>query len=1482
MESNNAPAEPSGPVAENRKPRRSRPPKSAQRVERVGDNPRREDAVKRAEEGAPPSSQARLVPSSVTRKTDRTSHKLNPAANEFKPSADSVLPTGGAQPATPADAQPENRARKPRSRPRKAPHDALVATRTVVLQGKEGGEIVAKVPRPRRNEHKAPPNQPSGTALLQEEELIELSCPICTESVSYFAVGRCNHHVCSLCAVRMRVKSKDTHCAICKENLDVMVIYHAHPATHSGSTPGQIVDESQFLRPFNSFGLTAADCDVDNGNIPGVQVDHLGGFLFVDCTKHYNEIETLRAMVCPFKQCKTRFPTIQTLQKHLKEQHKDSQLCTLCVENRPLFVSEHTVMNPKQLLCHFKGEEFVEAHGQHHRAPASENVHTKGHPQCEFCTERFFDNAALYYHMQRQYFTCHLCPRQHMFRYYIDAAALREHHHRDHIVCSICAASPQLYDSDVAIAFRDAREYSDHMRHVHNAHVSSAAGGASQNKTSFRLGASSTYQSNNPSAVRRDKHGRPRVTVVDLDMGTANPYRTESDANTSNNNRATVVSRPADAVAAMIPAHMRIAGRVTGAGRFAPLDSQDLLMQAAAEEYAKAAEKEARGQKKSLRLSQDQAFPALSASVSAPVAALPKNRVWSSKVGGSQSQFGEGEAVSGNESSSVNDTSPLPARPVTATAELHPMSLLHSSKQQAKDAQRRKDAEAAEKAHQEKLRLEDKRIERNLNLASALLGGANSTKNAAVTLTAADVGATLKNRSYVSSITSPLQGLGWSESELMRPIYPPVLVNWARLHLTELLKIEKKIYTLMTDAAMNSVQLKPMARGMRTVVHQLSRMYLLNSYEYDPEPNRYVSLVKQVDSYLPSCVLSRAAALPVNTLPGENGTEVPDLPIVYLALSSESYSAGLVNTNSSVSSAGKKAPSQGVTGAASTAEPVRIAFTVAEIVSRIKDLLESPELWRAWYQYSLEVGAPAGPAPLAVPELMMDEFGEYHEVPLPPPPPPGFGSSPAIKPRALSELPVPRIESLVSAGASTFGLRFVDRASAQIAVHFFKFCVNLHYSSNGSNTKMSSRVQHGPIALDAAQLSPKLQQQLTVLSVFTLHAAFVTCSVTDLVYAIPSSDKSSPAVTSNKPAGAEVQAATLDRRHYTSSTAEEPWMTVSKAAPKSAPIAATAPAQKGAPVTADGWQFQAVKTRRYDANDPVVNQAVPSHSMLVQDNWEDFDQLATDFNQKASAEEAPVDAERAEEWESFLTEKRVKAEQSGVARYQPKRSETAASAALTPAAMNTSPPAAKYVPPSARTRSQGDAGASAGAGADNTYGGAVGDVEEESNEEVLAEVAEVAGVAEPCLEDEEYDLCADVAEPPAATADPALVYPTDYLDSEEAFEEYLRQMQLQHEQGAPAGPTAGSSRAARPAREVTAQPYNAALTHVGLASGRGYSNAPSTAMAVVAVPIEDGESDDDGAEATREVLRRQMQREQERGHYNKFGVLDEEDADNDA
>jgi len=35
----------------------------------------------------------------------------------------------------------------------------------------------------------------------------------------------------------------------------------------------------------------------------------------------------------------------------------------------------------------------------------------KGHPLCEFCSERFYDDNALWSHLRKQHFTCHICEK---------------------------------------------------------------------------------------------------------------------------------------------------------------------------------------------------------------------------------------------------------------------------------------------------------------------------------------------------------------------------------------------------------------------------------------------------------------------------------------------------------------------------------------------------------------------------------------------------------------------------------------------------------------------------------------------------------------------------------------------------------------------------------------------------------------------------------------------------------------------------------------------------------------------------------------------------------------------------------------------------------------------------------------------------------------------------------------------------------------
>ncbi|CAN0468086.1 unnamed protein product, partial [Ectocarpus sp. 8 AP-2014] len=76
--------------------------------------------------------------------------------------------------------------------------------------------------------------------------------------------------------------------------------------------------------------------------------------------------------------------------EHMKGFHQRF-FCQLCLEGRPLFLSEQEVFTASGLRKH---EARVEG----------------GHPLCRFCNKRrFFDNTALYDHMTGTHINCHLC-----------------------------------------------------------------------------------------------------------------------------------------------------------------------------------------------------------------------------------------------------------------------------------------------------------------------------------------------------------------------------------------------------------------------------------------------------------------------------------------------------------------------------------------------------------------------------------------------------------------------------------------------------------------------------------------------------------------------------------------------------------------------------------------------------------------------------------------------------------------------------------------------------------------------------------------------------------------------------------------------------------------------------------------------------------------------------------------------------------------
>jgi len=62
-----------------------------------------------------------------------------------------------------------------------------------------------------------------------EKEAHDLThCFICTELISWFAVGECDHRVCHICSVRLRALYKTKACALCKVSLFFFSISSCH------------------------------------------------------------------------------------------------------------------------------------------------------------------------------------------------------------------------------------------------------------------------------------------------------------------------------------------------------------------------------------------------------------------------------------------------------------------------------------------------------------------------------------------------------------------------------------------------------------------------------------------------------------------------------------------------------------------------------------------------------------------------------------------------------------------------------------------------------------------------------------------------------------------------------------------------------------------------------------------------------------------------------------------------------------------------------------------------------------------------------------------------------------------------------------------------------------------------------------------------------------------------------------------------------
>lgn len=670
-----------------------------------------------------------------------------------------------------------------------------------------------------------------------------MSCIICAdENVKFAATGSCDHPICSLCSMRIRVKNLDTSCPLCKQVMEVVVVF-----------PTELKGEQSFA----SFGIWGIETLA-----PGLDVDHRAGMVYADCKNHFREMDKIRSIVCPLKKCNMRFPSQDNLLKHLTAAHSGQNLCTLCLKNRPLFIPEHQLMTTGELKKHMSAPPGA--------LTGAGGDKTAGHPLCLFCDQHFFDSHALYIHMKQEHQSCHLCPASYQFRFYPSVDELRTHLQREHFVCNICEKAnangndgPGIFGS----SFRTHGDYSAHLLSFHGVRNSSMTLG-------FRVEYSADSNNNGGRGSGRSNQSRRsrqnQLQFLDLDMAAADPNRNSSNQTQPSNfrdiqhNRHSESSRAADHTAAtqvpgaqqvenasssetrrrqlfhlqtsaaiasapLVPPHMRVAGRIVG-GRF-QRDADDDALQAIVDEQALVAAATSSG-------------------------TVPRGQPgWAGRPDNSRSMNMAFPALVSTNTTSAQDqvSAQKPAAPAP-----HPMSLVSGIQREA--AAKRA---LAEERKEKEAELEDRKARRNEIMAGAL-----------------------GVRPYGAAATHSVGDVAFDPSELRKPLYPATLLTWAKNNKVEVQKLEKKILDLIADKKSNSTQLKPMGPSSRNAVHGLSRYYFLNSYEYDPEPRRYISLVKSAESSVPSIRLAVAVTAP--TLPPANMIMAMCIPALYVTLANPS------------------------------------------------------------------------------------------------------------------------------------------------------------------------------------------------------------------------------------------------------------------------------------------------------------------------------------------------------------------------------------------------------------------------------------------------------------------------------------------------------------------------------------------------------------------------------------------------------------------
>uniref|UniRef100_K3WZB0 RING-type E3 ubiquitin transferase n=1 Tax=Globisporangium ultimum (strain ATCC 200006 / CBS 805.95 / DAOM BR144) TaxID=431595 RepID=K3WZB0_GLOUD len=319
-----------------------------------------------ASENKPKARSRRPKKSSSTRDADAASSKVNTnGATSLSADAPAFQPSHSNGNSAGSTTQPPSQKKKPARKTSKAN-----------ANGKGGAQ-------PRKSDEEAASVSAAGEEQSDEVE----QCLLCADPIKFYAVGECNHTgICSKCFMRMRIIMNDKACPMCKTVLDRVIV-------------------SKEERTFDSFQLWGDALGADSF------LDEPSEMIFFECRAHYDAMRALREFKCRIKKCREVKHSLNQLKDHLRRDH-GAEFCELCLKHQHFFVQEQQIFTKASIKAHNVG--------RNRSTGPKQQVGKEFHPMCQFCKKRFYGDAELYEHLERDHFKCHICKVEHeYFRNYL-------------------------------------------------------------------------------------------------------------------------------------------------------------------------------------------------------------------------------------------------------------------------------------------------------------------------------------------------------------------------------------------------------------------------------------------------------------------------------------------------------------------------------------------------------------------------------------------------------------------------------------------------------------------------------------------------------------------------------------------------------------------------------------------------------------------------------------------------------------------------------------------------------------------------------------------------------------------------------------------------------------------------------------------------------------------------------------------------------